>query len=442
MARYGIFNWGGNTQTPETNLDVFKHDSICGNNGNLLFKNAVAKTLYIEKNMIEYLHFYNQSCPNVANAYSHNNIDAINERFDALILSEADLFNRSYKERFPYFTAALRKIKIPVIMIGVGMASSLGKEILVSSSIDSDVKKFVAALLDHSASIGVRGHCTGQYLRRLGFSSEQIDVIGCPTMFTNGKHLVLKGKIGTENEFRQSFVTFNGTLNKPNAARLLSSHDNHAFLPQDSFELFSALFEDISDKSIFHNMLYHPALRPEKVRFFTNVPQWRKCVGSAAFSFGSRVHGNLIALISGTPAYVLVTDARTEELVQYHEIPYTYAIPDDASLYDIYAGADYTNTLRGHAARFARYRAFLDKNNLYHCYMDEDSRNDAFEQVFDEDAFPGHVAPVQCVSEREIKARMIYFMKDLENSRQPGVLASLSRERKAAILKKMESLLQ
>lgn len=439
MAKYAISSWGSNTLQPETHLDVFKYDYICGNNGNLLFKNAVAKTLDTKDNELEYVHFYNQDCKDISNAYSHNDIDFINNNYDALVLSEADLFNVAYASRLPHFTAALRKIKIPVIMVGVGFGSSLQKEMLTHSPIDSEVKKFVAALLDRSASIGVRGELTRQYLRRLGFSHSDVDVIGCPTMFTNGNHLNISKKVSDERTFVDSLVAFNGSIENEQLARLLHSHENHVFIPQDSYEFFSILFEDISDKSEYYTRLFHWAINPEKVRFFTNVPKWREFFKSVVFSLGTRVHGNLAPIISGTPSYIIVHDARTEELAQYHEIPYAYSITENDTLWGIYERADYTNTVKGHAGRFKRYIDFLKKNGLQH--WESPAENTSFEARAPVESFPGAVVPLQACSQDELVGRIEFFLNELSHSKQSQLLASISHERKTRILQGMKKYL-
>ncbi|WP_410089573.1 polysaccharide pyruvyl transferase family protein, partial [Streptomyces sp. gb1(2016)] len=47
------------------------------------------------------------------------------------------------------------------------------------------VREFVTEVLNRSASIGVRGEFTEQYLKNMGF--RDVEVIGCPSMFMNGE---------------------------------------------------------------------------------------------------------------------------------------------------------------------------------------------------------------------------------------------------------------
>jgi polysaccharide pyruvyl transferase WcaK-like protein len=40
------------------------------------------------------------------------------------------------------------------------------------------------------------------------------------------------------------------------------------------------------------------------------------------FVFGSRIHGSIAAVLSGTPSYLLAHDARTLELARYFDLPH------------------------------------------------------------------------------------------------------------------------
>lgn len=50
--------------------------------------------------------------------------------------------------------------------------------------------KFVKAILNKSAILGLQGEITAAYLRKLGFTEEKdFTVIGCPVVFMNGDEL-------------------------------------------------------------------------------------------------------------------------------------------------------------------------------------------------------------------------------------------------------------
>ena len=66
--------------------------------------------------------------------------------------------------------------------------------------------------------------------------------------------------------------------------------------------------------------LDHPLIRSDRVRFFLDPKTWFDHLAQYDFSFGTRIHGNIAALLAGTPALLLAHDSRTLELAEYHEI--------------------------------------------------------------------------------------------------------------------------
>src|SRR5690606_33090243 len=58
-----------------------------------------------------------------------------------------------------------------------------------SAELTTAVQRFVSAVLERSGSIGVRGDFTREYLARLGYGDEHVDVVGCPSLFRDGEGL-------------------------------------------------------------------------------------------------------------------------------------------------------------------------------------------------------------------------------------------------------------
>ena len=113
----------------------------------------------------------------------------------------------------------------------------------------------------------------------------------------------------------------------------------------------------------------HPLFVENKVRFFVDPWPWIEDLRGVDFAFGTRIHGNIAALLAGTPAFVLAHDSRTLELARYFEIPHRRMtdVPPDTDAAELYAEADYGALMRGHAARFATFSAFLARHGLSTC---------------------------------------------------------------------------
>ena len=110
----------------------------------------------------------------------------------------------------------------------------------------------------------------------------------------------------------------------------------------------------------------------DNARFFPNVLSWIHFLEHAQVSFGTRFHGNVAAVLAGTPALFFPYDARERELVEYHN----FAIggtPDDilnknVDIFELIAKSDFHSAQRVHARNFDHYLEFLKTNNIPHIY--------------------------------------------------------------------------
>lgn len=89
-----------------------------------------------------------------------------------------------------------------------------------------------------------------------------------------------------------------------------------------------------------------------------------------SFSFGPRIHGNVAAILAGTPGLVLAHDGRTLELSRYHGVPTIDLTVEECprTVAELYARADFTEFNRGHAERFDVLSNFIHENGFTHIY--------------------------------------------------------------------------
>jgi len=103
------------------------------------------------------------------------------------------------------------------------------------------------------------------------------------------------------------------------------------------------------------------------MRFFIDPTTWIDHLGTRDFVFGTRIHGNVAALMAGTPAVALPWDSRTSELCDFHSIPHRRATPELMATVDaaeLYAEADFGPFNAARAGRRAEFVAFLGRNGL------------------------------------------------------------------------------
>jgi hypothetical protein len=251
----------------------------------------------------------------------------------------------------------------------------------------------VRAVLDKSPSIGVRGEFSQLYLHSLGF--REVEVIGCPSMFLYGDRLEVADKQGPLASGAKVALSLSPDV--AGMARIIDSHlaryPNLIYVAQDVDSLALMLWRQAplgargNDDFPLH--LSHPLFRQNRARFFVDPWPWISYMRGFDFAFGTRIHGNIVALLAGTPAYVLAHDSRTLELARYFDMPYRRIdqLPADVDAAALHAEADYGPLLNGHAARFAAFAGFLQRHGLKHAYLEPEAVHE-FEARIASTAYP------------------------------------------------------
>lgn len=344
---------------------TYRKRILGGNLGNLLFTHAAHRALET------------QDAEVVAGGlvWRPRHAARINAEFDAFVVPLANAFRLGFEKELVHLTELMSKLTLPVVVLGVGAQATRDYDAGRLRPIEPVVKAFVGAVLDRSASIGVRGEFTLDYLNRLGF--QDVEVIGCPSLFLNGERLRVAKKVPSLDA--DSKVAINISPYRKRMGKVLERHmeryPNLSYVAQDRDTLRRLLrgdrFRERSEIDGGDVPIHtsHPVFRAGKVRTFVDAGTWLDYLATRDFCFGTRIHGNMAAIVAGTPSFVLAHDSRTLELARYHQIPHGKINEmkriDAASLY---AKADYGPTNQGHAGRFRTYLGFLEKNGLDHIW--------------------------------------------------------------------------
>jgi hypothetical protein len=328
--------------------------------------------------------------------------EEINERYDAFVVPLANAFRLDWKASLERMAALIEQLTIPVAVLGVGVQGSLDFTPDELRPIEPVVKRFVAAVLDHGPSIGVRGETTATYLEGLGF--RDVEVIGCPSMFLHGERLdVVKRAPAIDREGRLA-INIGHSLASPYLEQLGAFIDRHVaryprltHFAQDRSTLELLVEGAVRPKTLAtwpHMPIpdSHELLRRDRVRFYIEPWPWIADLATFDFAFGSRIHGNLAALIAGTPAFALAHDARTLELARYFEIPHA-RVPDlapDADAADLYAQADLGPMVNGHSQRWRRFADYLALHGLAHSFNEADDAA-TFDRRIAQIGYPGAI---------------------------------------------------
>ncbi|MEU2776049.1 polysaccharide pyruvyl transferase family protein [Streptomyces sp. NPDC007162] len=374
--------------------EALHRDVIATNSGNLIFSDAAHKILTTPDTEV-----VSNGIPSDVSAAGR-----INDEYDAFVIPLANAFRPSFEGSLKRMTRLISKLRIPVVVLGVGAQTGVSYNPERLRRMEPTVREFCSAVLERSASIGVRGEFTEQYLKDMGF--KDVETIGCPSLFMYGDRLPVH-KTAPELTPR-SRIAINGSHSAVRTqgldqiiTRTHELYPNLCFVGQNLSDARQLHWRDLSDPNAAVTAMPthpdHPMYREDKVRVYVDPVTWINDLRSFDFSFGSRIHGNIAALLAGTPATVLCGDSRTLELCRYFEIPHrrldqAVKNPASADPAALYAEADFGGLVGGHRERFERFTGFLDKNGLQNTFTHGDG-GAAFEERMDSLAFPAGVRP-------------------------------------------------
>ncbi len=388
--------------------EILMKNRINSNMGNLLFYSGVARAVMTGDAALE--SFFVEDVDRLL-----QNLNAVNAEYDCALIPLANAFRIEYVPALRALTRFVRAVRIPCFVIGVGLQARDEAALRADFPFDGDVRDFVSAVLDRSALLGVRGEYTAAYLRRLGFAPERhFAMIGCPSAYLHGPEFPGL-QVKTFDEVRS--VAVNAGPNLPEGAnallrRGLSEFEEVCFIPQRQRELwmlrygyrFSARTRRQAP-DFYPLSRRHPLYRQGNMAGFLSARSWINFLKNHAdFAFGSRIHGNLAALLAGVPALLISCDLRTRELARYHGVPWVAAedLDGESTLRALYEAADFDEFGRRYPENFRRFVDFLSANGIPNIYAGPDAPapgdapfDRALEQVSDAPVLrPGDAVPV------------------------------------------------
>jgi Polysaccharide pyruvyl transferase len=378
------------------------------NVGNYLYTNAVHRALSTTGTEI-----VSNGTLSDLRAPEPGDAERINDEFDRFVVPLANAFRPAFERHLVHLTSLIEGLTVPVTVIGVGAQAGLDLDASPLASMADPVRAFVRAVLDRSASIGVRGEFTQSYLVDLGFPAEAIDIIGCPSLFTYGDSLRVHKQaleIGPDSHLSMNLSPDVPDIG-PFSLRHADAYPHLVYVMQDREDLelllYGTTFAGSTDPAM-PTHTGHPLYQQDRMRMFLDGWTWIDHLATQDFVFGTRFHGNVAALLAGVPAILLTHDSRTAELADYHGIPQrpmAEVVEEKTDIPELYDAADFSefNTLM--PQRFATYRAFLDRNELPNIFSAGES-GDEFDARVAAASFPGPVKTLNDADGSEIASRL------------------------------------
>ncbi len=392
-------------------IELSTKNLIGDNVGNLLFARSVCRTIMTDDTQVDFI--------KTDHKFSEKETSEINNEYDYFVIPLANAFRLSFMRELNQLSGLIENLDIPCVVIGVGIQDTLTNDTVDKFPFDEDVKRFINCVLEKSTMIGLRGEHTAKYLEYLGYTPEKdFTVIGCPSMYLYG------GKLP---EFQKKELTPDSAISvnckikidpKLHAfmKRNLSLLHNYHYVPQILDEMNAMyLGKPLAKDKYPHIPDYYPSSFASPIYTeghgigFLNASTWLEYLSQQDLSFGSRIHGNIAAIVSGTPCYIIASDARVQELAEYHYIPHTpfNKLPENATIFDLYEQADYGPMFSHQLENFHHYLDFLNANQVPHIYKDSDYvENSPFDKKIKEIDFHGPIRAFSDVTPEEQAQRL------------------------------------
>ena len=272
---------------------------------------------------------------------------------------------------------------LPITMIGLG-AQTNDRSLI--AEIHPNTLRLVKIISERSPSIGVRGFYTAEVLAAHGILN--IEVLGCPSLYTFGapptvladtKSLCVENLVVNFSRKVQVHSFNPNTLNLiDNSLIELAIKHNLPFIAQDEVEEVALASGNASENDISIICSYFSKAKKadlinyfsKSTNYFSNVDSWSNFMKSRSGCIGSRLHGNIAALINGIPSMIIAHDSRTLELCALTGAPHlnvSNMCSEQASpefILDKFKSSDYTLFISNMTHLFAKYKNFLNSHNL------------------------------------------------------------------------------
>ena len=260
---------------------------------------------------------------------------------------------------------------IKVIPMSLGFAGKV--------NLNEDLKWLLCEISERN-EIGCRNEFSAETLRENGIRN--VRVIGCPSFYY---HMNRDFAIDNNKKQKLSSINFNsGVLNPFNEGfggfikyglPLLKYFQNYFYknrstvqtyytLQEPFFnEIFARSFNALEENEIRHEF---EEFYKECGRYFFSVDDWIAALKQNDFSFGSKFHGNVAAILAGTPALLLGFDSRTIGFADYHKIPSMklWDFDPEKPIEYYYELADYTEFNKNYAKTYDNFVDFCRKNDV------------------------------------------------------------------------------
>jgi hypothetical protein len=274
----------------------------------------------------------------------------------------------------------IERAGLPVVVFGLGTQATQNGPYEFTAA--PEVVRLLKIISDHSRKIAVRGPFTAEACSKLGIKN--VEVIGCQSMFWH-RTPQFSWTLSQPVLDTPDGVVFNFT-DAPAEATLINQAMVHGFdvigQQNDAEEevkadkLGSSPAEPLKynwgvafafEKGLIDRTSYEQWIRKHFYQFRRPEP-WLEQMRRYRFSYGTRLHGNIAALLAGVRAMWIVHDMRLREVCDHFCLPTIEfeQVRAGVDLRTLYERADYSQCSRVYPDRYRALHDYVEGAGLPH----------------------------------------------------------------------------
>ena len=274
----------------------------------------------------------------------------------------------------------IEQAALPVVVFGLGSQAGLSGPLELT--VAPETVRLLKVISEHSRKIAVRGVFTAEACVRLGVKN--VEVVGCQSMFWH-RLPQFSSKLCEAvadpldriafnftdarfeaNLINQAIASGYDVIGQGNAAEEnLRAQKAGTTAPthfEFSWDVGVALEEGLIDRGQYEQWI--------RTHFFQfrEPEEWLNHVRRYSFSYGTRLHGNMAAMIAGTRALWIVHDMRLKEVCDHFCLPYVELkeVQNGVNIETLYNRADYSACFRVYPDRYRTLFEYVERAGLPH----------------------------------------------------------------------------
>ncbi len=238
----------------------------------------------------------------------------------------------------------LDSLRTPAAIVGLGAQNPVADATFLDGN--SGARDFIARLNERGASISVRGDFTASVVERLG--GKNIRITGCPSLFYTLARPSIAVPELLATSHRRLGVSLHSGLSRnifchaPQQARAM----HHKVI---DFSIRNSTVTSLFEQGVMREFVIADRLAPFEERVeaaegllkgiqgdgsvsaldivsrmvsVKSIEEWLAKARDLDAIVGFRFHGNMVALLQGSPCYYYTYDSRLEEFCQLYKLPY------------------------------------------------------------------------------------------------------------------------